>query len=243
MKYLMFLQELTGRNKAEVPGASRPKDTPFFLEQFKALRAKIDDLLDKEVCKTLAVTSSIAGEGKTITCVNLAMNIAYTGRRKVLLVDTDMRKSDLAKGMNLNPIPGLSEFLSGAVKLTDVIQNSKVPGLYVIPSGACPPSPADVLAGESFRRFIQSPREHFDLVLLDTPPVLPVADTHSLREQVDGFLLVYRAGYTPYPVLKQALKDISEEKILGVVLNRVKPRTDNYYRKNYGKYYDKSYRK
>jgi capsular exopolysaccharide synthesis family protein len=235
----MFLQELTGRNKVEVPGITLPKDTPFFLEQFKALRAKIDDLLDKEVCKTLAVTSSIAEEGKTITCINLAMNIAYTGRRKVLLVDTDMRKSDVARGMNLNRIPGLSELLSGAVKLTDVIQNSKIPGLYVIPSGACPPSPADMLAGESFRQFIQSSREHFDLVLFDTPPVLPVADTHSLREQVDGFLLVYRAGHTPYPMLKQAIEDISEEKILGVVINRVKPRTDKYYRKYYSKYYNK----
>src|SRR4030065_2546042 len=170
MKFPMFLKDLTGRNKAEVPGASLPKNTPLFLEQFKALRAKIDDLLDKEVCKTLAVTSSIAEEGKTITCINLAMNMAYTGRRKVLLVDTDMRKSDIARGMNLNLIPGLSEFLSGAVKITAVIKNSKVPGLYAIPSGSCPPSPADVLAGESFRQFIQSSREHFYLVLLETPP-------------------------------------------------------------------------
>jgi capsular exopolysaccharide synthesis family protein len=239
MKFPMFIQDLTGKNKAEVPGAGLPKDTPFFLEQFKALRAKIDDLIDKEVCKTLAVTSSIAEEGKTITCINLAMNMAYTGRRKVLLVDTDMRKSDVGRGMNLNRIPGLSEFLSGAVKITDVIKNSKVPGLYVIPSGSCPSAPADMLAGESFRKFIQSSREHFDFVLLDTPPVLPVADTHSLREQVDGFLLVYRAGHTPYPILKQVIGVISEEKILGVVINRVKPRTDKYYRKYYGKYYNK----
>src|SRR3989304_1441069 len=243
MNFLMFLQELTGRNKVEVRGPTLPKDPPFFLEEWKPARAKIDDLLDKEVCKTLAVTSSIAEEGKTITCINLAMNMAYTGRRKVLLVDTDMRKSDIARGMNLNPIPGLSEFLSGAVKITDVIKNSKVPGLYAIPSGSCPPSPADVLAGESFRQFIQSSREHFDLVLLDTPPVLPVADIHSLREQVDGVLLVYRAGHTPYPILKQAIEDISEEKILGVGLNRVKPRTDKYYRKYYSKYYNKSYSK
>ena len=239
----MFLNGLTGRNKTEVTGVGLPKVTPFFLEQFKALRAKIDDLIDMGVCKTLAVTSSIAEEGKTITCINLAMNMAYTGRRKVLLVDTDMRKSDVAREMNLNPIPGLSEFLSGAVKITDVIKSSKVPGLYAIPSGACPPSPADVLAGESFRQFIQSSREHFDLVLLDTPPVLPVADTHALREQVDGFLLVYRAGHTLYPFLEQVIEDISEEKILGVVINRVKPRTDKYYRKYYGKYYNNSHSK
>ena len=156
MKFSMFIKDLTGRNKAEVPRASLPEDSPFFLEQFKALRAKIDDLLDKEVCRTLAVTSSIAEEGKTITSINLAMNVAYTGRKKVLLVDTDLRKSEIARGLSLNPIPGLSEFLSGSVKITDVIKNSKVPGLYVIPSGVCPPSPADVLAGEPFRQFIQA---------------------------------------------------------------------------------------
>ena len=214
-------------------------EAPLFLEQFRALRAKIDDYFEREGDRTLAVTSAIAEEGKSITCLNLAMNIASTGRKKVLIVDTDMRKSHLAKRMNVEPVPGLSEFLSGNAKVKEILRNSQVPGFNAIPAGSEIDSPADLLAGDQFRSFLKSIREHFDVILLDTPPVLPVADVLSLRDQVDRFLLVYRAGFTPYPMLRQAIEEIGEQKILGVVINRVKPMSNKYYQQYYGKYYRK----
>ncbi len=220
-------------------GTRQHENAPLFHEQFKGLRAKINDYLEKEGKKTLAVTSSIAEEGKTVTCVNLAMNIASTGRKKVLLVDADMHKSDLARGMNINPFPGLSEFLSGTAKAKDILRNSQLPGLHVIPSGSELRSPSDLLAGEHFRSFLKSAQDAFDVILIDTPPVLPVADALSLRDQVDRFLLVYRAGFTPYPMLRQVVEEIGEERVLGVVINRVKPMQDRYYRQYYGKYYRK----
>jgi capsular exopolysaccharide synthesis family protein len=171
--------------------------------------------------------------------LNLAMNIASTGRKKVLLLDTDMRKSKLAQRMNLEPAPGLSDFLSGKAKGQEILRNSQIPGLHVIPAGSEVHSPADMLAGEQFRSFLKSAREAFDVILLDTPPVLPVADALSLRDQVDRFLLVYRAGFTPYPMLRQVIEEIGEQKVLGVVINRVKPMTDKYYKQYYGKYYQK----
>ena len=239
MKFPILIKDRKKGSMASEHGSRQHEDAPLFHEQFKALRAKINDHLEKEGERTLAVTSSIAEEGKTVTCVNLATHIASTGRKKVLLVDTDMRKCDVARGMNLNPFPGLNEFLSGTAKAKDILRNSLVPGLHVIPAGSELRSPADLLAGEEFRSFLKSAQETFDVILLDTPPVLPVADTLSLRDQVDRFLLVYRAGYTPYPMLRQVVEEIGEQKILGVVINRVKPMTDRYYKQYYGKYYRK----
>jgi capsular exopolysaccharide synthesis family protein len=212
---------------------------PLFGEQFKALKAKFEYKADKLKLKVVAVTSAIAGEGKTLSCANLAMNLASAGRKKVLLIDIDLRKADLARGLNLPPLPGLSEFLSGTVVLKDVLRNTLVPGLYVIPAGTRISAPADLLAGNRFRSFLADIREHFDVVLLDTPPILAVADTLSLRDQVDGFIFIYRACFTPYNMLKQAIEEVGEKSVIGVVLNGVEPHKEKYYQRYYGKYYRK----
>jgi Mrp family chromosome partitioning ATPase len=96
------------------------------------------------------------------------------------------------------------------------------------------------LSGEKFRAFLGDVRSHFDVILLDTPPILPVADTLGLRDQVDGFLFLYRVGHTPHPMMRQAVEEVGEEKILGVVLNGVAPRKQRYYQRYYGKYYQKT---
>lgn len=239
MQFPIFIRDREKGSTVKEYGSRQHEDAPLFHEQFKALRAKIVDFMEKEGDRTLAVTSAVAGEGKTVTSVNLAINIASTGRKKVLLLDTDMRKSELARGMNIEPVPGLFDYLSGNAKGQEILRNSQVPGLHVIPAGSESQSPADMLAGEQFRSFLESAREAFDVILLDTPPVLPVADALSLRDQVDRFLLVYRAGFTPYPMLRQVIEEIGEQKVLGVVINRVKPMAEKYYKQYYGKYYRK----
>lgn len=238
MQFPIIMTGGKGSMEKGVPSLKH-KQAPIFLEQFRALRAKLDDYFEKEGDGTLAVTSAIAEEGKSVTSLNLAMNIASTRRRKVLLLDTDMRKSSLARRMNLEPAPGLSEFLTGKAKVKEILRNSQVPGLHAIPAGSESHTAADMLAGEQFRSFLKSVRENFDVVILDTPPVLPVADALSLRDQVARFLLVFRAGFTPYPMLRQAIEEIGERKVLGVVINRVKPMADKYYKQYYGNYYRK----
>ncbi|GAB4367482.1 MAG: protein tyrosine kinase EpsB [Deltaproteobacteria bacterium] len=218
----------------------RGEEDPLFLEQFKALRAKFEYRVDMHNWKTVAVTSAIAGEGKTVTCVHLARNLASSGRKKVLLVDIDLRKSDLASALELDPVPGLSEFLAGSVEFKEVVHNSSIPGLRVVPAGSRVSAPADLISGSKFRSLLKQLRDHFDVILLDTPPVVPVADTINLRDQVDGFLLIYRAGFTPHPVFRQAVEELGESKVLGVILNGVEPKTERYYQKYYGKYYRKS---
>lgn len=239
MRIPMFLKDRVEMGGNGAFPERPPAGSPLFIEQFKALRSKIDDHVAREGFTALACTSAVAEEGKTVASVNLALNMVASGRKKILLVDADMRKSDIGKAMKLRSVPGLSEFLSGAAKFPDVVRNSPIPGLDVIPAGAEPPSASDLLDGTMFRQFVKSAKEHFDLILFDTPPVLAVADTLALKEQVDRFILVFRANFTPYTMLQQVVTELGEEKILGVVINRVAPLSDQYYERYYGKYYRK----
>jgi capsular exopolysaccharide synthesis family protein len=238
MKNVISVYNEKINREAGPPPIARPgnKD-PLYANQIKALGAKFEYKIDALKIKVVAVTSAIAGEGKTTACAHLASQLVMAGRKRVLLIDADLRKSDLAKGMDIPRFPGLSEFLTGRMALSEVLKNSSLPGLYVIPGGRRVDNGAELLAGDKFRSFLEEVRSHFDVVLLDSPPILPVADTLSLRDQVDGFLFLYRTGLTPHPMMRQALEEVGEEKVLGVVLNGVKPQKQKYYERYYGKYY------
>ncbi|OIP33365.1 MAG: hypothetical protein AUK27_10770 [Deltaproteobacteria bacterium CG2_30_66_27] len=210
---------------------------PFYYEMVKGLRAKVEYKMDSLNLRVLAVTSAVAGEGKTLTATHLAANMASTGRKKVLLMDLDLRKSGIARELGMSANPGLSEYLSGAVPVERIVRNSVVPGLSVIVGGKTVSSPADMLAGERFRSLLQGLRERFDLIILDTPPVLPVPDAVTISEQVDAFILLFRFGYTPHQLFRQAIDELGERKIVGVVLNGEEKKPDKYYHKYYGKYY------
>jgi capsular exopolysaccharide synthesis family protein len=211
----------------------------IFNEQFKNFSARFEYNVDVRGLKTVAVTSSIAGEGKTVSTVNLAMNLASTGRKKVLLVDFDLRKSDLARGLRIPPRPGMAEYLSGSASLEDTIRYGLAKGLHVIPSGAQIAAPWELITGDRFRGFLKDIRDTYDVILLDTPPIVPVSDSLALREVVDGFILVYRLGYTPHTLFRRTMEDIGEPKLLGVLLNGEEPQSQRYYQRYYGKYYMK----
>lgn len=219
--------------------ADRSAD-PLFYEQIKGLRAKLEYKIDALQLKTVGITSAIAGEGKTTLGAYLAKALASSGRKRVALVDVDLRKCDLAEKLGMAQLPGLSEVLHGAASAESVLRNSIVPGLFVVPGGKRLADPTDKLSGEVFRAFMAEMKRKFDVILLDSPPVLPVADTMALRDQLDGFLFLYRAGHTPHPEFKQALDEIGEKKVIGVILNGVESRSDKYYKRYYGKYYHKS---
>lgn len=210
---------------------------PLYYEVFKGLRAKVEYKMDMGNLRILAVSSAVAGEGKTLTAINLAANMAATGRKKVLLMDMDLRKSSIAQELGMAPNPGLSEFLSGSVPKEKLIRNSVVPGLSVVGGGRTISSPSDMLAGEKYRSLLRDFREQFDLVVLDTPPILPVPDAVTISEQVDAFILIYRLSQTPHPLFHQAVEELGERKILGVVLNGEEKKSDKYYSRYYGRYY------
>jgi succinoglycan biosynthesis transport protein ExoP len=212
---------------------------PHYHELFKGLRAKIEYKIDMVELRVLALTSAVAEEGKTLTAVNLAANMASTGRKKVLLVDMDLRKASIARMLGIEKGPGLSEYLYGKVPREEILRKSSVPGLFIIPGGRTISSPADILAGERFRSFLRDLREQFDLVILDTPPVLPVPDALTISEQVDAFIMIFRLSHTPHQLFRQAIEELGDRKIMGVVLNGEEQKSSKYYSRYYGKYYQK----
>ena len=210
---------------------------PYYYEMVKGLRAKVEYKMDALNLRILAVSSAVAGEGKTLTAIHLAANMASTGRKKVLLVDMDLRKPSIAKQLEMDPHSGLSEFLSGSLPMEKILRNYVVTGLSVIVGGKTIPSPTDMFAGERFRSLLRGLREEFDLVILDTPPILPVPDAVTISEQVDAFILLFRFNHTPHQLFRKAIEELGERKIVGVVLNCEEKKSDKYYHKYYGKYY------
>jgi protein-tyrosine kinase len=211
----------------------------IFTEQFKNFCARFEYAVDVRGCKVVAISSAVAGEGKTIATVSLAENLSSTRRKKVLLIDLDLRKSDLAKGLRFPSTPGMVELLGGSASLNEALRFVIAEGLHVIPSGSRISNPWGLLTGDRFRIFLQELRDQYDVILLDTAPMIPVSDTLVLRDLVDGIVLVHRLGYTPHNLFQQVLEDIGEKKLLGVLLNGVEQQSERYYRKYYGKYYTK----
>jgi protein-tyrosine kinase len=233
---------LPGKKEDEYAAGQTPvfnmqKIDPLYNELFKGLRAKVEYKIDMVDLRVLAVTSAITGEGKTLTAINLAVNMASTGRKRVVLIDLDLRKGSIARMLGMTTGPGLSDFLWGAVQKEEIIRRATIPGLVIIPSGRTMSSPADTLAGEKFRSFLRDLRSQYDLVIIDTPPVLPVPDALTISEQVDAFIMLFRLRHTPQKLFRQALEELGDRKIMGVVLNGEEKKSDKYYSRYYGHYY------
>jgi capsular exopolysaccharide synthesis family protein len=188
-------------------------------EQYRALRTRLGQAEGGAVLRSVLITSPQKGEGKSVTAANLALTMAQELQRRVVIVEADLRKPSLQQMFGLPIGPGLSEFLTGAVELKDVIKFLSQYHLAVIPGGAEPMNPAELLGSTAMRRLLDHLRTRFDRVILDTPPVLPLADVAVLAPIVDGVLLVVRAGFTPKPAIENALRGFDATHLIGVVLN------------------------
>ncbi len=188
-------------------------------EQYRSLRTRLAQVEGAGTLRTILVTSPQKGEGKSVTAANLALTMAQELQRRVVLVEADLRKPSLQHLFGLPPGPGLAEYLAGAAELQDVMKVLPDHNLTVIPAGVTPVNPAELLGSTAMRRLLDHLRTRFDRVLLDTPPVLPLADVAILAPLVDGSLMVVRAGYTPKPAIENALRAFDSSRLLGVVLN------------------------
>jgi tyrosine-protein kinase Etk/Wzc len=174
-------------------------------ESFRALRANIDFMLGKNIqSAVITVTSSISGEGKSFCSANLGAIFALTGK-KVLVVGMDLRKPQTHTEFSIDNSKGLSNILIGSENLENAMVESRLPGLFVIPSGPIPPNPAELLQSEEMGQFMEEVRTRFDLIILDTPPLALVADTLLITEESDLNLFIVRQGYSK----KQALHFIN----------------------------------
>ncbi|WP_052091659.1 polysaccharide biosynthesis tyrosine autokinase [Modestobacter caceresii] len=170
----------------------------------------------------IAVTSSVPGEGKSTVTANLAAALAEGGAR-VLLVDADLRRPTQAAMLGLEGAAGLTTVLRGGAELADVVQDWGSSGLQVLASGACPPNPGELLSSPAMGRFLTQQRAAWDFVVIDTPPLLPVADAAILSRLVDGTLVVANARLVRRHQLAEALTGLAQVGAhqLGIVLNMV----------------------
>jgi non-specific protein-tyrosine kinase len=191
-------------------------------EAYRTLRTNIQFASLDHPLRTLLATSSAPDEGKSTTIANIAVTIAQSERR-VLLVDCDLRRPTLHTMFGLPNEVGLTSLMldeSGRIP----VQKTDIPGLLVLTSGPLPPRPADILGSRRMEAVIAQLREHADMVLFDTPPVNAVTDAAVLATKVDGVLLVFRAGTTKRDRARDARRQLEKvnANIVGVVLTDVK---------------------
>ena len=208
---------------------TQSKDASSIAEAYRMLRTSILLAAAGQPPKTILITSSQPAEGKTTTISNTAICLSQLGA-KVLVIDADMRRPRIHKTFGLQPKRGLSTYLSSDVPLQKVVQPSGIPNLWVMTAGIVPPNSADLLSSERMRRMLQKLSEHFDHILIDSPPVSSVTDPVILSRLVDGVIMVIHGGKSSRELVSHARQELQNvgAKIFGVVLNNVSLDRDGY---------------
>lgn len=199
-------------------------------EQYRTIRTNIEYSNVERENRIIMVTSSNPGEGKTITSANLAVVFSQQGKR-VLLIDADFRKPTVHTVFGKRNIIGLTSIIIKNTPLHDAIQETKVKNLFVLTSGPITPNPSELLGSKSLRTLLAKMREQFDMIIFDTPPLLPVTDAQILANQCDGVILVVHCGKTKIEQAESAKTLLLNVKarILGAVLNNTKRQYKDYY--------------
>jgi Mrp family chromosome partitioning ATPase len=187
-------------------------------EELRLLRAKLRNLGPQRALKCIAVSSALPGEGKSTVSLGLATAQAREAGKRVLLIEGDIRRPSLCAMLGLPPAPGLSEWLNGGLDQLPV-RRIAPGGFFLLAAGADPLESPESLGAPLMGALLRSARRAFDYVILDVPPILPVADTIVLQDLLDGFLIVARSRLTPRAAILDALGRLRPEKIIGLVLN------------------------
>lgn len=206
------------------------------LESIRVLRTNLQFLDVDHPSKVFAITSPLPGDGKSTTAINLAISLAQAGQR-VLLLEADLRRPRVAEYLGLESVVGLTTLLVGRATIDEVVQPfAKAPGLEVITGGAMPPNPAELLQSETMKLLIADLRKRYDVVLVDSPPILPVTDAALLGAVTDGAVLVAHHGRTTREQATRAKARLEsvDARLLGTVLNFVPDKGSAKYGYGYG---------
>lgn len=199
---------------------THPNADPVLVDQFRKLAVTIHHAQLEHGVRTVAVTSALAGEGKTLTAINLALTLAASYQRRVLLIDADLRRPSMHEWLRLPRTPGLTDAISSktpnAVPLVQLM-----PGVSVLTAGARTRDPVNALSSEPFRRLLIDAALAFDLLILDMPPVGALPDTTLVAAASDTTVFVVQAGMANYTVVQRAVEAIGADRIIGVALNMV----------------------
>ena len=209
-------------------------------ESYKRLRTNLQFLGLEEDHRAIVVTSTVPGEGKTTTAINVAFAMATAGER-VLLIDADLRRPRIATHFGLEGGAGLTTILIGQASLDDVVQTHGVSGLDVLASGPIPPNPSELLGFAEMKDLLHEATRRYDVVILDTPPLLPVTDAAILSHITSGALVVVGSRIVRRPELGAALESLDDvdTRVLGLVLNKVQKEDEDRYGYGYEYTYDK----
>lgn len=218
-------------------------------EAYKLLRTKLQfSFADEADCRVIGISSSLTGEGKSLTAVNLAYSISQLGKR-VLLVDCDMRSPTLAGKLPIRKTPGLSDFLSGQIQADDLLQlcgiQNDEKAFHAISAGSIPPNPIELLSSRRMSKMIDLLRQRYDYIIFDLPPVGEVGDALAAAKLTDGMLIVVRQNYCDRIALNSAIHQFAfvNTKILGIVFNCVSEKGGRYGKTYYHKYDQTYYKK
>jgi protein-tyrosine kinase len=213
---------------AETPRASASLDhrlvaalapTSLAAEQYRSLRTRLKQVEGGRAVRSIAVTSPAKGDGKSLTAANLALTMAQEFQHRVLLIDADLRRPTVHSLFGLGDTPGLVDVLMNVADLDQALVFLPEHHLTVLPAGGPPSHPAELLGSATMRRTLDTLRSRYDRILIDVPPVAPLADLQVLAPMVDGLLMIVRAGVTPKPAIERALSELDATKVLGLVLN------------------------
>ena len=210
------------------------------MEQYKLLRTNLDFTIPAGIeCPVIGVTSSMRGEGKSTTAVNLAYVIAEKGSR-VLLIDGDLRIPSVAKKLEIPGAPGLTDELMGkGAGQYEGFRSDLLDTLYVMPSGDIPPNPSELLGSPRMEAVLNGLKEHFDYIIIDLPPVGVVSDALSIANLITGMIVVVREEYTEKKELEKCVRQLklSNVNLLGFVMNEAKSGGGSYGKYKKYKYY------
>lgn len=196
---------------------AKPRATPG--EEFRTLRTRLNHLQTLQPLHSLVVTSPSPAEGKSFTAMNLAVAQAQLAEKKVLLADFDFRRPTIDKTFRVAGQAGITDYLQGRVRIGDIISRIAESNLYLVTAGGPVPNPLELLNLKECRALLEALRNHFDWVIIDTPPLLFAADANLLSTMADGSVLVVRIGSTTFDAVSRAMQSLCENNVLGVVVN------------------------
>ncbi len=202
-------------------------------EKFRLLRARLRNVRERRQLQKLVITSAVPNEGKTLVAMNLAVCLAKHTDEKILLLEGDLRQPTLGEHLGMKSLPGIGEWASMNESIHKFIYRFDELQLWILPAGSAPEDPVNILQSARFLELYKQLSTCFDWIIIDAPPLLPMADVSFWSRQADGLLLVVREGHTPKNILKKGLETLDNPKLIGVVLNDAREVESAYY----GHYY------
>jgi exopolysaccharide/PEP-CTERM locus tyrosine autokinase len=211
-------------------------------EEYRRLKSILIKETKADFLNTIMITSSVDGEGKSITAINLAVSLAQEIDHSILLIDTDLRKPLIHKYIGIEPKYGLSEYLTQDIDVPEILIKTGIGNLVLLPAGSKAKNPVELLSSEKMKSLIKELKHRYTdrYIIIDTPPLLPFAEAIAIASYVDGIIFVVKEGHAQKKTIENAINLIKDLNILGVVYNGVNVENlDGYY----PHYYYSSYKR